>query len=315
MLDLYNPAREGYFTAFIDGKRFNKLVFLLEPLGVPRAVPEEVALLSYGETDGGLWTAFHREEEYKKGTASSSEDRRLIDITRHEIDGAIKGAHLAATDKITFINLVAGTRVVPFELFGSLRVTRVQDAEGKDLSFVQESKDEDADFGVILPKPLDAGQTYQMVVQYDGSDAIRDSGGGNFILIPRSTWYPGNANTLFAEDRAIFEMTFRYPKNYTFVGTGAPTAPDSREGDIAVAKWSSGQTELAVAGFNYGRFKKKVVTDKDSGYDVEFYANQEVPDELREIQNRIEQLEDAGPEDHDHARFDLDDGDGRRRSG
>ena len=294
LLDLYNPAREGYFTAFIDGKRFNKLVFLLEPLGVPRAVPEEVALLSYGETDGGLWTAFHREEEYKKGTASSSEDRRLIDITRHEIDGAIKGAHLAATDKITFINLVAGTRVVPFELFGSLRVTRVQDAEGKDLSFVQESKDEDADFGVILPKPLDAGQTYQMVVQYDGSDAIRDSGGGNFILIPRSTWYPGNANTLFAEDRAIFEMTFRYPKNYTFVGTGAPTAPDSREGDIAVAKWSSGQTELAVAGFNYGRFKKKVVTDKDSGYDVEFYANQEVPDELREIQNRIQQLEDAG---------------------
>ncbi len=63
---------------------------------------------------------------------------------------------------------------------------------------------------------------------------------------------------------------------------------------MAVAKWSSGQTELAVAGFNYGRFKKKVVTDKDSGYDVEFYANQEVPDELREIQNRIEQLEAQG---------------------
>lgn len=294
LLDLYNPGREGYFTAFIDGKRFNKLVFMLEPLGVPRAVPEEVALLSYGQTDGGLWAAFHREEEYKKGTASSSEDHRVIDITRHEIDAAIKGSHLAATDKITFTNLIAGTRVVPFELFGSLRVTRVQDAEGNDLSFIQESKEEDADFGVILPKPLEAGKTYQLVVQYDGSDALRDSGGGNFILIPRSTWYPGNANTLFAEDRAIFDMTFRYPKTYTFVGTGAPVAPDSREGDLAVAKWSSGQTELAVAGFNYGRFKKKVISDKDSGYDVEFYANQEVPDELRAIQQRIEQLEAQG---------------------
>lgn len=294
LLDLYNPGRHGYFSAFIDGKRFNKLVFMLEPLGVPRAVPEEVALLSYGETDGGLWAAFHREEEYKNGTASSSEDHRVIDITRHEIDGAIKGSHLAATDKITFKNLIAGTRVVPFELFGPLRVTRVQDAEGNDLSFIQESKDQDADFGVILPKPLDAGQTYQLVVQYDGSDAIRDSGGGNFILIPRSTWYPGNANTLFAEDRAIFDMTFRYPKNFTFVGTGAQVAPDSREGDLGVAKWSSGQTELAVAGFNYGRFKKKVVTDKDSGYDVEFYANQEVPDELKAIQNEIERLEASG---------------------
>ena len=294
LYDLYNPAREGYFSAFIDGKRFNKLIFLLEPLGVPNATPEEVALLSYGDTDGGLWTAFHREEEYKKGTASSAEDNRLIDITHHEIDAAIKGTRLAATDKITFRNLRVGTRVVPFDLFGSLRVSRVQDAEGNDLNFVQEDKNEDADFGVIMSKPLDEGKTYQISVQYDGTEAIRDSGGGNYILIPRSTWYPGNANALYAEDRAIFDMTFRFPKAFTFVGTGAPTAPDAREGDLSVAKWSSGQTELGVAGFNYGLFKKKVVQDTNTGYDVEFYANTEVPGEIRAMQQQIEQYEARG---------------------
>ena len=294
LFDLYNSAREGYFAAFIDGKHFNKLIYLLEPLGVPNATPEEVALLSYGETDGGLWTAFHREEEYKKGTASSSEDNRLIDITHHEIDAAIKGTHLAVTDRITFKNLRAGTRVVPFDLFGPLRVTRVQDGDSNDLNFIQEDKNEDSDFGVIMPKPLEAGQTYKISVQYDGDEAIRDSGGGNYILIPRSTWYPGNANVLFSEDRAIFDMTFRYPKNYVFVGTGAPTEPETREGDITVAKWSSGQTELAVAGFNYGKFKKKMISDKETGYDVEFYANTEVPDELRAIQNQIDQIESQG---------------------
>ena len=294
LLDLYAPNREGYFTAFIGGKRFNKLVFVLEPLGVPSAMPEEVALFSYGETDGGLWAAFHREDEVKQGKASSAEDHRLIDITRHEIDAAIKGSHLAATDRLSFRSLQAGTRVVPFDLYGALRVKSVQDMEGNELSFVQENKDEDSDFGVILPKPLEAGQNYQIVVQYDGDDALRDSGGGNYILIPRSTWYPGNANALYAEDRAIFDMTFRYPKSYMFVGTGAPLGPDSREGDIAVAKWSSGQTELSVAGFNYGRFKKKVISDKDTGYDVEFYANIEVPDELKAIQQRIDQLESQG---------------------
>jgi hypothetical protein len=294
LLDLYNPQHEGFFSAFIDGRRFNKLVYLVEPLGVAGATPEEVALLSYGVTDQGLWAAFHREEEYKKGTASSSEDHRIIDITRHEIDAAIKGSHLAATDRLTFRNLRAGTRVVPFDLFGSLRVTRVQDTEGNELSFIQEDKDEDSDFAVILPQPLTVGQTFQLVVQYDGSDALRDSGGGNYILIPRSTWYPGNANTLFAEDRAIFEMTFRYPKSFTFVGTGAPVAPDTREGDLAVARWSSGQTELAVAGFNYGQFKKKVVSDKDTGYDVEFYANTDIPDELREVQHQIQRAESLG---------------------
>jgi hypothetical protein len=294
LFDVYNPSREGYFAAFIDGKRFNKLVYMLEPLGVPGATPEEVALLSYGGTDGGLWVAFHREDEYKRGTASSSEDNRLIDITRHEIDAAIKGTRLAATDRINFRSLQAGTRVVPFDLYGSLRVSRVQDAEGNDLNFVQESKNEDSDFGVIMGKPLEAGKDYQISVQYDGEDALRDSGGGNFILIPRSTWYPGNANVLFSEDRALFDMTFRYPKSFMFVGTGAPVGPDSREGDLAVAKWSSGQTELAVAGFNYGRFKKKVIVDKESGYDVEFYANTEIPDELKEIQHAIEDAESRG---------------------
>jgi hypothetical protein len=294
LYDVLNPAGEDFFMAFIDGKRFSKLVFLLEPFGVPNATPEEIALFSYGETDGGMWTAFHREEEYKKGTASSSEDNRLIDITRHELDAAIKGTHLAATDRLTFRNLHAGTRVVPFELFRTLRVSRVQDADGNDLGFIQEGKDEDSDFAVITPKPLDAGQTYQFTIQYDGDGALRDSGGGNYILIPRSTWYPGNANTLFAEDRAIFDMTFRYPKSLTFVGTGAPAGPESREGDLTVAKWSSGQTELAVAGFNYGRFKKKMISDKESGYDVEFYANTEVPDELKDIQNQIDRIESQG---------------------
>jgi hypothetical protein len=294
LYELYNPAGAGFFTAFINGKRFGKLVYIVDPFGVPGATPEEVALLSYGETDGGIWNAFHYEDEYKKGTASSSEDNRLIDITKHEIDAAIKGTNLAATDRLTFRNLHAGTRVIPFDLFRTLRVSKVQDSDGNDLSFIQEDKDEDADFAVITPKPLEAGQTYTISVQYDGNDAIRDSGGGNFILIPRSTWYPGNANALYAEDRAIFDMTFRYPKNYMFVGTGSPTAPDAREGELATAKWSSGQTELAVAGFNYGRFKKKVVNDKDSGYDVEFYANTEVPDEIRDIQNQIERLEAQG---------------------
>ena len=294
LYDIYNPAGETFFMAFIDGKRFNKLVFLLEPFGVPLATPEEIALFSYGETDGGVWAAFHREEEYKKGTASSSEDNRLIDITRHEIDAAIKGAHLAATDRLTFRNLHAGTRVVPFELFRTLRVKSVQDTGGNELSFVQEDKNEDSDFAVIMPKPLEAGQTVQLSIQYEGDEALRDSGGGNYILIPRSTWYPANANTLFAEDRAIFDMTFRYPKSLMFVGTGAPTGPESREGDITVAKWSSGQTELAVAGFNYGRFKKKMISDKETGYDIEFYANTEVPDELKEVQNAIDRIESQG---------------------
>ncbi len=293
LADIYGPARPGFFAAFVDGRRFNKLVYVFDPLGIPEVSPEEVVLFSYGDTDGGFWTAFHQADEYAKGTVSNSEDHRIVDITHHKIDGSIKGAHLTATDTLTFNALVPGTRVIPFNLYRTLRVGRVQDEQGKDLSFIQEGRDDDADFGIILPQPLETGKSYKLTVSYDGGDALRDSGGGNFILIPRSTWYPNNGGTQFG-DRAIFDITFRYPKGMTFVGTGAATGPDERDGSLSVAKWSSGKTELAVAGFNYGRFKKKELADKDTGYNLEFYANEEIPAELREIQLAIERAERAG---------------------
>src|SRR5258706_248530 len=95
--DLYAPERPGFFTAFINGKRFSKLVYLFNPLGIPEVSPEEVLLFSYGETDGGFRTAFHRLDEYAQGTASRSEDHRLIELTKHDIGGTIKCGHITAT--------------------------------------------------------------------------------------------------------------------------------------------------------------------------------------------------------------------------
>ncbi len=294
LADIYVPQRPGFINAFINGKRFSKLLYIYDSQGIPEVSPEEVALLSYSNSDGGFWTAFHRIAEYQRGV-TNSEDHRLVDMLKHEITASIKGTHLTATDKVTFRSLLPRTRVLTFNLFPSLRVSRVLDEDGTELAFIQEAKDEDADFGVIMPKPLEPNKTYSLTIQYDGDDAIRDSGGGNYILIPRSTWYPNNAGTQFG-DRAVFDMTFRYPKGNTFVGTGAPVGPETREGDLAVAKWSSGTTDLAVAGFNYGRFKKKEITDTESGYTIGFYANEEVPDEIKRVQKSIEQAEAAGAE-------------------
>ncbi|HEX6186590.1 MAG TPA: carboxypeptidase regulatory-like domain-containing protein [Pyrinomonadaceae bacterium] len=294
LTDLYAPPRAGFFTAFIGGKKHSKLIFLLDPLGIPAVSPEEVALLSYGDSDRGIWTAFHNADEYGKGTASNAEEHRAFDILHHEIDGIIRGTNVTASDRITLKPLVSG-RVLSFNLYRSLRVSRVWDEQGENLSFIQESKDEDADFAIISPKILEAGKSYTFTIHYGGTDALRDSGGGNFILIPRSSWYPNNAGTQFG-DRATFQMTFRYPKGSTFVGTGAPTEPDKQDSSMMVTKWSSGKIELAVAGFNYGRFKKKDLVDKETGYNLEFYANEEVPDSVKQMQHDIARAEAAGIE-------------------
>jgi hypothetical protein len=274
LVDFYNPQRPGFFTAFIDGKRFNKLVFQYDPLGIPDVSPEEVLLSSYGETDGGLWTAFHRAEEIAKGTASSDEDHRIYDITHHEIDTVIRGTKLTSTDTLTFRQLDSGARVLPFRLFPSMRVSHVRDEKGRDLDFIQENKNEDADFGVIWPEPLEAGKSYKLTIEYGGGDALIDVGGGNFFLVPRSTWYPNNEGTAFG-DRATFNLTFHYPRDKILVGTGSVTSPPLAEHNVLVTKWSSGENPLAVAGFNYGGFKKKEVLDTETGYNIEFYANEE----------------------------------------
>ncbi|HYG80559.1 MAG TPA: M1 family aminopeptidase [Pyrinomonadaceae bacterium] len=293
LADLYAPERPGYFYAFVGGRRWNKLVYMMDPSGIQAVAPEEVALLSYGESDGGFWTAFHLADEYKGGEEAGAQDTRLFDITHHQIEGAIRGTRIVATDLVSFRPLVAGERVLPFDLFGALRVKSVQDERGRGLDFIQEGKDEDADFAVVYPEALEKGKEYKLRVEYEGDGALKDSGGGNFILVPRSSWYPNNGGTQFG-DRATFDITFRYPKGNMLVGTGALTEAETQDGEARVAKWSSGQTELAVAGFNYGKFKKKEIVDKDTGYGIEFYANEEVPDELKQIQMEIERLEKQG---------------------
>lgn len=285
LVDLYNPNRPGFFTAFISGKRFNKLVFQYDALGIPQVSPEEVLLWSYGETDRGFWTAFHRAEEYRNGAASADEDHRIYDITRHEIDAAIRGTKLVANDTVTLRVLDNGARVLPFRLFSSMRVSRIRDEEGKRLPFIQQNKDEDADLGVIFAKPLEAGKTYKLNFEYSGGDALINVGGGNYFVNPgaRLTWYPNNEGTAFG-DRARFDVTFRYPKGKMLIGTGAPVGPEADDGDLRVSKWSSGDTQLAVAGFNYGIFKKKLDVDKESGYTIEYYGNEENPEFMRQLE-------------------------------
>ncbi len=279
LVDLYTPERPGFFVAFVGGRRFEKLVFQMDPLGIPEVSPEEVMLSSYGESDGGYWTAFHLADEYRTGKGNSDEDHRVFDITHHEISGAIKGTQLSASDTLSFRPLIDGSRVLPFDLYGPLRVARVRDEQGRDLQFIQEKKERDTDFAVIWPEPLEAGKGYQVTVEYRGGEALEEFNNGNYLLVPRSTWYPNNGGTQFG-DRATFDVTFHYPKELTLVGTGAPEGVPAVESGRAVAKWSSGKTELAVAGFNYGLFKSKTLLDNGaggSGYQLEYYANELPP--------------------------------------
>lgn len=293
LADIYAPDRKGFFTVFIYGDKFDKLLYQVDPIGLERVYPEQVSLTSYDDGTGGIWAAFHLAEEYKNGTGNSWQNRRSYDITHHNIETTVDGTNLIATDEITIKMVEANSRFLPFDLFGDLRVKSVTDESGGSIPFVQEKSDRDADFGIILPEPKKTGETFKIKVEYEGKKALREAGSGNYILIPRSTWYPNNPMTAFG-DRATFDITFRYPKNLVMVGVGSRVGEDTVENNLQVSKWSTGKIEMTVAGFNYGDFRMKEVKNDLSGYDLEVFVNKEIPSEMKAIQKQIEDLERRG---------------------
>ena len=288
--DLLSDQEGGLLYAFIKGKKYSgKLLFAIDPHGAPSVEPEEVVLLTYDEAKLGIWCSFHLAPEYASGKATGNQKNALIDIEHQQLDMTIeRNGKIQGTATTRFLAQSDRVRVLPFDLFPALRVESVTDAAGQPLSFIQEDKDDDPQFSVILPKILKIGESYVVKTTYGGKDAVKDTGGGNYYPVARDNWYP---NSRFG-DYASYEMTFRIPKGLTMVATGTPVSNEV-DGNQNVSRWQS-EVPLAVAGFNFGRFKKQEAKDEKRGYTIESYANTEEPDMFRELQANIEQLERQG---------------------
>lgn len=293
--DLLRNQPGGLFLAFIKGKKYNgKLLFAIDPYGIPSLVgpslePEEVALMTYDESKYGVWASFHFGGEYKTGQATGKQKNGVIDIVKQQLDTTIeRGGKLHGIATTKFVVQAEGARVIPFDLFPALRVESVTDASGQTLPFIQEEKNDDPQFAVILPKGVAGGETFILKTAYEGKDAVMDEGGGNYYPVARDNWYP---NSRFG-DYAEYELTFRIPKGLTMVATGTPVSSQD-EGNQNVSVWRS-EVPLAVAGFNFGRFKKEEARVEKLDYTVESYSNQELPGWVRNIQLSVEQAEQAG---------------------
>jgi hypothetical protein len=276
LTDLYNAQRTPSFNAYIDGKKHNDLRFHLRPYGALDC--EEVVLLN-GDfrtaKDAGFWYASHLASEFKSGIASSNEDKRVVDAEHYKIENAIKGDKLTANAECTLTALADGERVLSIGLLPDLRVSRVLWGE-KESDFIQEDKKKDGSLYIILPEPLTKGRKYKLTVEYQGEKVLQDAGGGNFAVGARTSWYP-NVNTF--KDRATFDLTFKVPKQFLLVSVGKKMK-EWQDGDFAASQWVS-ETPLAVAGFNYGRFKSQELADETTKYKIEGYAVSEMPDGLR----------------------------------
>jgi hypothetical protein len=279
---VYNPSHPAFLNAYIRGKKHKDFRFFVRTRvgALPQLdSPEEVALINYDPEamDDGVWYLAHSKSEYVSHTASSHEDRRLFATRNYKIETVIsKNDHLFGTAVVTFQPLIAGERVLKFGLLPNLRVTRVTDDQGADIYFVQESRKNDGSFYAILSSAPETAKQYSITVQYEGDKVLEQAGDGSFYVRARSSWYP-NLNG-FGE-YSLYDLTFKVPSKYKVISVGK-LKEESTEQNYAVSHWVT-PAPVAVAGFNYGDYKKMDLPDEVNGYKISGYYLTELPNSLR----------------------------------
>jgi hypothetical protein len=280
---LYNPEHPPFFNAYLRGKKHKDLRFFVRARvgALPQMdSPEEVALINVDADamDDGVWYLAHLKSEYLDHTADSREDRRLFATQSYKIETVIaNNGHLFSTATINFESLVAGERVLKFGLLPNLRVTRVTDELGKNIYFIQESRKEDGSFYAILSQAPPIGKEQSINVEYAGDKVLEEAGEGSFYVGARTSWYP-NLNG-FGE-RALYDLIFKVPRKYKVISVGKLQG-ESIDQDLAVSHWVTPRP-VAVAGFNYGEYKKLELPDEKTGYKISGYYLEELPSNLRE---------------------------------
>jgi Peptidase family M1 domain len=278
--DVLSPRSGGFFLASIDGKKYaSKMIFMIDPEGAFGVAPEEVELMTWNDTRSGIWAAFHYSDEYKQGIASGNEANDPYSIDHQDLDVTLaKNGNISAIATTSIRSRSKGLAVVPLRLYPTLRVSSVQDAEGHQLDFIQENKDKDPDFAVILPAPLAENQTYPLKVTYAGKDVVHDEGNGNYYLEggARERWYP-SAREGGLGSYATYHITFHVPKGLDIVATGQQVR-ESSDGNQTISEWKT-DVPIPVAGFNLGRFKK-LETKLAGDFTLQAYANTDIPDSV-----------------------------------
>ncbi|HLV88489.1 MAG TPA: M1 family aminopeptidase [Candidatus Sulfotelmatobacter sp.] len=273
--DLLGTEPGGLFIAFIHGKRYNgQELFTIDP----HESRDQVQFITYDDNKFGDWAEFPM-----AGPHDPARVGMPIHIQHHQLETTIeKSGNLIGKAQTDFTANLDGVRVVPLNLYRSLRVRTVKAEDGQMLNFIQEDKNEDADFAVVLPKALAKGELCKITTEYEGKEAVSNEGNGNYYPNPgaRDSWYPNNAGAGLGE-YASYDMTFRVPKGMQIAATGVRVS-ESNEGGQNVTVWKS-EVPQTVAGFSLGKFKMEELKLTKPEYLVQSFANQETPDRVKAL--------------------------------
>jgi hypothetical protein len=290
----------GIFLAYVPGKKLPAGLAAYDPRGLDwlfgNLGGETTAFSPIEESENHLWYCSASKADATAGRSPSA--RAATRALSYAIDTTIeRNTEIQGTTTIRLVPLEANVRVVALSLLPKLRLKAAEFANGDSeawtpAAFVQEDEKEDAEAAVLFPAELGHMGATRLRLIYHGKNVLRDAGDGNFLVGARESWYP-NLGTF--TDVATYELTYRFPKDFTLVSVGR-AAEERVDGDKKVAVWKADRP-IRVAGFNYGKFRKLEREDKESGVTVDVYANIGTPDFIHELNGLLARRASARPID------------------
>jgi hypothetical protein len=250
LAEIYNGdvgEARGSFRAFLHGKKYPDLRFLINPHGaLPMPMmnaPEEVTLLDFDPNSNadGIWYLSHSLAEVRSHVANSKEDKRLIAPEHYKMDVLIGDRNLLGiqpdlqvTCEMSFRAVQAGVKMAKLELMPDLQISRVV-LNGNEIPFVQESRKNDGSFYLQMPAPLEKGRVYDVTFEYAGGEILQS----RFDLLrPDRIWYPMPAGP---QSRSTYDVTFHIPRGSAMVSTGELVRQEHES-----ARWDAWQWKADV---------------------------------------------------------------------
>jgi hypothetical protein len=279
---LDDPAAAGYFAAWFRGGERGEFLYTVEPdvqeqVTLGRFVPLEATekekrkilrriqreqrrgrLIGVDVEDLGQWDTWVssslRDGEGRPRTGAPTFEPIKYTL---EVDLAERDLRLSGRARIELKPVMAGSRAVMLQLPADFEVRGVTDGGGADLFFDRAP----AELLVLLPGAPAVGELATVVVDYQGKPVEKDW--NLTTLLDTMGWYP-RSGTL---DRAVYDVTFRWPKSFDLVSSGrridGGVGSDGRP-------WERRVLDLPSLGFSFEVGHFKFETAKAGHVDLRF---------------------------------------------
>ena len=272
---LTKRANVGLFHAIVTGRKLNNFELVYDPQSLEQVAVGQLVLRE-NRLYFNVWTNFAA-RSYRNGQKQPYRDG--VSVKDFRINAQFQpDLTLKATTRMKLSTSSPLSGALGLELSRRMRVTGAS-LDGQPLEVLErEALRSDmlrvGDNGTVLfllPQPLVPGRTYDLEVRHEGS-VVTSAGNDVYFVASRTNWYPNHSVNF-----AMYDMTFRYPKNLHLVANG-DIGEDTSDGDWRITHRRT-SAPIRFAGFNLGDYFETSI--EREGCTIRVYANRKLETALR----------------------------------